>query len=316
MNILIFTDMEGPSGIDKPEMVDSSNPESFQQGRSFMTEDVNAAARGLRRAGAVKIDIFDGHGMGGNLIIDNLEEGVNYLGGGWMTNLRKMILGDEIRSYDALVLLGQHAAQGTRDGFLNHTNTGMSALRINGKFAGEAPQIAWLAGYFDVPTLMVVGDDALVREVNALLPGVEGIVVKTSQTPHRTTCIPVEEAHTLIEETAYRRMSEIGKIEPCKLSGPLEVEILFALEEPAKLLSEIVNFKKTGERAVTYIAADYIEAFFAYHSCRAVINASYYSLFVKWLRERDGGENLLNEYIAILRETYRDTTELFPDVKY
>jgi D-amino peptidase len=316
MNILIFADLEGPSGIDQPEMVDSSNPELYAKGRFFLTEDVNAAARGLKRAGAQRVDVFDGHGMGGNLIIENLEEGVHYLGGGWMTSLRKMIVGDEIRSYDALVLLGQHAAQGTRNGFLSHTNTGVSALRINGRFAGEAPQIAWLAGYWDVPTLMVVGDDAVVREVHALLPGVQGIAVKTSQTRHRTTCTPIDEAHTLIEETAFRRLRKVTEIKPCQLSGPIQVEIFFAFEEPAELLAQIVNFEKTGEKVVAYLAQDYLEAFGAYHSCRVMIQAAYRSMFTQWLSEKEDGKELVGQYLAILRDRFRDTTELFPEVSY
>ena len=316
MNVLVFVDMEGPSGIDQPEMVDTSNPELYEKGRFFATEDVNAAVRGLKRAGAQQVDVFDGHGMGGNLIVENLDEGVHYLGGGWMTNLRKMVVDDEIRSYDALVLLGQHAAQGTKNGFLSHTNTGMSALRINGKFAGEAPQIAWLAGSYDVPTLMVVGDDAVVREVHALLPGVQGIVVKTSQTRHRTTCIPVDEAHALIEETAFERLRAVGEIEPCQLSGPIQVEIFFAFDEPAELLAQIVRFEKTGEKAVTYLAQDYLEAFWAYHSCRVMIQAAYRSMFVQWMREREDGKPLVSQYLGILRDRFKDTTELLPEVAY
>jgi D-amino peptidase len=316
MKILIFSDMEGPSGIDQPEMVDTSYPDPYAKGQFFTTEDVNAAVRGLKRAGAQQVDVFDGHGMGGNLIVENLEEGIHYLGGGWMTNLRQMIVEDEIRSYDALVLLGQHAAQGTRNGFLSHTNTGMSALRINGKFAGEAPQIAWLAGYWDVPTLAVVGDDAVVREVHALLPGVQGIVVKTSQARHRTACLPIDEAHALIEETVFNRLREVEKIEPCHLPEPIQVEILFAFEEPAKLLAQIVKFEQTDEKVVTYLAQDYLEAFWAYHSCRVMIQAAYRSMFVQWMREREDGKEFVGQYLGILQDMFRDTTELFPEVAY
>jgi D-amino peptidase len=297
-------------------MVDTSHPELWEKGRVLTTEDVNAAVRGLRKAGAQQIDVFDGHGMGGNLIVEKLDEGVHYLGGGWMTTLRKMIVGDEIRSYDALVLLGQHAAQGTRNGFLSHTNTGMSALRINGRFAGEAPQIAWLAGYNDVPTLLVVGDDAVVRETEALLPGVQGLVVKRSETRHRTTCIPLDEAHALIEASAYGRLTDVGEIAPCRLPGPFDVEILFAFEEPAELLAQIVGFEKTEERVVRYVTQDYLEAFWAYHSCRMVIQAAYRSLFVQWLSEQEDGKAFVGQYLGMLRERFKDTTELFPEVAY
>jgi D-amino peptidase len=281
-----------------------------------MTQDVNAAVRGMRRAGVESIDVFDGHGMGGNIIVEDLEREVNYLGGGWMTKLREMILEDEIQSYNALLLLGQHAAQSTRDGFLSHTNTGMSALRINGQFTGEAPQIAWLAGYFDIPTLIAVGDDALVREVDALISQVQGVAVKTSTTVHKTRCMPIDEAHKLIENSAYQRMKAVNDVQPCMLSGNFNIEIFFAVEEAADMLAEVVNFNKTGDRVVTYQAADYLEAFFAYHSCRVMITAAYRTMFVNWLRGRDGGEELVNEYLGILRDNFKNTSELFPEVIY
>ncbi len=316
MNILIFTDMEGPSGIDDPNMMEESHPELVEKGRKFATQDVNAAVRGLERAGATKIDVFDGHGMGGNLIVEDLSAGVNYLGGGWMTNLRQMIFQDQIRPYDALVLLGQHAAEGTRDGFLRHTNTGFSALRMNGKFAGEAPQLAWLAGHFDVPTLLVAGDDAVAREVGALLPGVKSVVVKTSTSRHSTTCIPIDEAHALIEQAAYQRLKDVRAIEPCQLAGPIKVEIFLAAAEAAEMLSQVVNFCKTADRVVAYLAQDYVEAFLAYHSCRVMIQATYRSMFTQWLAEREGGPELISEYTNVLRDKFEDNSELFPAVKY
>ncbi|MFX0065845.1 MAG: M55 family metallopeptidase [Candidatus Hermodarchaeota archaeon] len=315
MNILIFTDMEGPSGIDDPKMT-GDDPEAYEKGRHFMTEDVNAAIRGLKKNGATNIDVFDGHGMGGNVLVQNLEKNANYLGGGWMTKLQEMIKEDKIKSYDGLVLLGQHAAEGTRDGFISHTNTGSTALKINEKFAGEAPQIAWLAGYYDVPTLMVVGDDAVIRETNALLPGVEGVVVKTSTSRKETTCIPIEEAHSKIEEIAYKQLKRVNELKPCKLHGPIKVEIFFALEEPADNLSQIVNFQRSGNKTVTYLAEDYLEAFNAYHSCRIMVKIQFRSMFLKWLKEREEGKHLIDEFNKMLPEMFTNLSKEFPVVKY
>ena len=90
MKVLIWSDMEGPSGIDSREMfVDSA---LYRVAKSYATQDVNAAIRGTRKADAqAKIDIFDGHGMGGNLLKEELESGCSLLGGGWMTRFFKMV---------------------------------------------------------------------------------------------------------------------------------------------------------------------------------------------------------------------------------
>jgi len=177
MHVLLWSDMEGPSGIDDHEMF--ADAAMYETARSYATQDVNAAIRGIRKADAqATIDIFDGHGMGDNLLQEELESGCNFLGGGWMTRFYEMVKSREVEKYDAVLLLGQHAAEGTVDGFMSHTNTGETALRVNGKNAGEAPQLAWLFGHFNVPVLLVVGDDAVVREANALLLGIATVSVK------------------------------------------------------------------------------------------------------------------------------------------
>ncbi len=82
------------------------------------------------------------------------------------------------------------------------------------------------------------------------------------------------------------------------------------------MLSEMVNFRKTGEKVVTFFARDYIEAFLAYHSCRVMIQACYRLMFVRWLEERDGGKELIGEFTGILQDMFKDTTGLFPEVEY
>ncbi len=72
MRILIWNDMEGPTGIDRSEMFEDSN--LYEQARILATDDVNAAINGINRANPeALIDIFDGHGMGGNLILERLK---------------------------------------------------------------------------------------------------------------------------------------------------------------------------------------------------------------------------------------------------
>jgi D-amino peptidase len=174
MNVLIWSDMEGPSGIDDREMF--ADETMYKIARSHATQDVNAAIQGIRKVDVqANIGIFDGHGMGGNLLEKELESGCDLLGGGWMTRFYQMVKSREVAKYDGVLLLGQHAAEGTVDGFMSHTNTGDTALRVNGKDAGEAPQLAWLFGHFNVPVVLLVGDDAVVREANALLPGIETV---------------------------------------------------------------------------------------------------------------------------------------------
>jgi D-amino peptidase len=261
--------MEGPSGVDDHEMF--ADAAMCKTARSFATQDVNAAIRGIRKADAqAKIDIFDGHGMGDNLLKEELESGCNLLGGGWMTRFYDMVKSREVAKYDAVLLLGQHAAEGTVDGFMSHTNTGDTALRVNGKDAGEAPQLAWLFGHFNVPVVLLVGDEAVVREANALLPGIATVSVKKAITRDKAKSIPLEAAHKLIYEVSFKAIRNLKAFKPQRLSSPVRIDILYSEKQMASTAARFPRTERTGENKVTYIADDYLEGWLAYNTCRVV----------------------------------------------
>jgi len=190
MRFLVCADVEGASGVGSDSMLSG---DSFQQVRELITGDVNACARGIHRAAPdAKIDLFDAHGLGGNILEANLDQGVSLLGGGWIDTLFPLVSEGRLGTYDGLFLVGQHAANGTRNGFISHTNSEFAALRVNDRDAGEAEQLAWLAGAHSVPTLLVVGDDATGREVNALLLGVRTVSVKTALDRKRLSADPLK----------------------------------------------------------------------------------------------------------------------------
>ncbi|MHA1211564.1 MAG: M55 family metallopeptidase [Candidatus Heimdallarchaeota archaeon] len=271
MRILIWNDMEGPSGIDDRKMLDDEA--LYPTAKQYATDDINAAIRGIRKSHPEAIiDIFDGHGMGNNLLLEKLESGVNYLGGGWMTTFYSMVKEEELDKYTAVMLLGQHAADGTEKGFVCHTNTGLTGFKVNGKFAGEAPQIAWLFGHFDVPVLLVVGDDATSREAKALLPGITTVIVKEALSKTQAKSIPLEEAHKQIEVAAFETLSNLSKCKPFKVDLPVSIEIHYFAKEMADIHEKFPRTERIGEYSVKYLAEDYLEGWLAYNIARPIVN--------------------------------------------
>ena len=63
MRVLIMCDMEGVSGIVAWQQVDGG-AEMYEEGRRLYTEEVNAAVRGAKAAGADEIVVVDCHGAG------------------------------------------------------------------------------------------------------------------------------------------------------------------------------------------------------------------------------------------------------------
>src|SRR5688500_20226722 len=63
MNVLIMSDMEGVSGIVKWAQVNGGAP-MYEEGRRLYTEEINAAVRGAKAAGASRSIAVDCHGAG------------------------------------------------------------------------------------------------------------------------------------------------------------------------------------------------------------------------------------------------------------
>ena len=80
MKVFIVSDMEGVSGIVKWQQTDGAKEKrAYHEGRELYTEEINAAVRGAKSAGATEIVVMDCHGAGGDwsfnsLIGDSLEK--------------------------------------------------------------------------------------------------------------------------------------------------------------------------------------------------------------------------------------------------
>jgi D-amino peptidase len=63
VKVFVVSDMEGVSGFVNWEQV-SGGESLFEEGRKLYTEEINAAVRGAKAAGATEIVVMDCHGAG------------------------------------------------------------------------------------------------------------------------------------------------------------------------------------------------------------------------------------------------------------
>ena len=124
MRVVIFCDMEGVSCIETWEQV-MSGTAIYQECRKLYTDEMNAAVRGARAAGATEIIVVDCHGAGGDhnfksFVPDRLESGAEYVFGyPWARYITPFEQG-----CDAVLFVGAHAMAGTPNGLLCHTEIG------------------------------------------------------------------------------------------------------------------------------------------------------------------------------------------------
>lgn len=258
--ILIVTDIEGISGIDNVRMIQYGF-RKFEEGRVRVTEDVNAAVRGLRTAGAAEILVVDSHGSGGpnkNIIPEKLERGVKLFQEG---PVYKRLKKAADKSVDAAVFVGFHAMADTKDGFLRHTITLEPRIRMNGRPVGETVIDAYALAEYGIPVIMVTGDQALIREASTFVPRAETVQVKTSVDCKTTNCLPLPEARRLIETAAKRALSRIDGFLPTRIDTPIETDVSFSTKEQTDLCETIPRAKRKGENTISYIAEDWNEAY-------------------------------------------------------
>lgn len=251
--------MEGICGVDDWRAI-AHGFEEFEDGRVQITEDVNAAIRGLRAAGVGEIVVVDAHGSGGankNLIPEKLEVGVElHQERSTRDRLQKAL----DRCYDAAVFIGFHPMADTEDGFFPHTITLVPRIKVNGIPVGETAITAYTLGEYGIPVIMVTGDQALIREARSFLPGVEVVKVKTSSSKRETKSLPPVKARELIEGTAYCAVSKIRELRPLMVEKPVEIEMSFPNEDYAGLAARLPRTARIGNISVSYTAENWAEA--------------------------------------------------------
>lgn len=224
MHILILTDLEGVSGVDKFEMM-TEGTAGFEQARENITKDVNITIEGAFAGGATKVTVIDGHGHYNNIIDDMLDSRAERL------NIKDFcVMNVSDMKYDGLFVTGAHAMAGTENAFLDHTQAAISwfEYKLNGEPCGEIGMLAYLVGLNNIPLLMVNGDEAACREVEALVPGVVTAAVKTANERNVATCYPEAEVNEKIFNAAKKGAESIGKIKALKLTMPAIMELTYS----------------------------------------------------------------------------------------
>ena len=262
MDVYISADIEGITGLVSWSQCSRPDGGSFDYAfaRRMMTHDVNAAVRGARRAGAGRIVVKDSHGNSKNLLIEDLEPGVELVSGhGAGTD--GMMQGIDA-TFGLAMLVGYHARAGTLGGIMEHTITGgVHRLWINGEETGEMGLSAGVAGVYGVPLAMVSSDAAGCAEASALVTGVETAVTKEGVGRYMGRLLHPSETALLIEAAAERAVRRASSLAPKRFTEPTTVRVEFNRAEEADMGAKLASHPRridgyTLERAFdTYAEA-------------------------------------------------------------
>ena len=230
MKVFIVSDMEGVAGIVKWQQTTGGEP-LYDEGRRLYTEEINAAVRGARAAGATEIVVMDCHGAGGAYSFNSLLPELLDPGCEFVVQQKWTEYIDFLRDgCDAALFVGMHAKAGTPDGVMSHTVSGRAwrNLEFNGVSVGETGINAALCGHWGCPALLVTGDRAVCREGRELL-GERLTTVEVKQGLGRFSArqLPAARARELIEDGARRALQDLSAVPPYDPGRPCELRIEF-----------------------------------------------------------------------------------------
>jgi D-amino peptidase len=233
MRIYIMTDMEGVAGVLNADDYLLPGARYYEVARELVTLETNAAIEGLLEAGATEFLVVDGHGPGA----------INPL---LLHPVARLLAGRPVgypfgcdASFDAAIIVGQHAKSNADGGHLSHTGSfAIEDLTINGRSLGEMGCNFLCASYFGVPTILVTGDCAACDEARELVPNIETACVKegirrgsaTGLTPEQNKLfngaaihLHPQRARQVIREAARRALERRHEIKPFWMEPPYEL---------------------------------------------------------------------------------------------
>lgn len=255
--VYISADMEGIAGVVTGEQLGPQGFE-YQRFREFMTNEVLAAIEGARAAGATEILVGDSHGNGQNLLIEKFPKDVQIVRAWPRPHL--MVQGID-STFDAVLFVGYHAGTTNPEGVRAHTmsSANFADVRLNGVSVPESGLSAAVAGHFGVPVVLITGDEAAVKEAQALLGDVEGAVVKWPLGFHSARTLTPEASCELIREKAKAAVARASARKPYRVKTPVELELRFKNYRPAEVLAYLPNVERADAHTVRFRGKDALE---------------------------------------------------------
>lgn len=258
MKIFISADIEGISGVVNNTQTGPGGYD-YNRARLLMTKEVNAAIEGALEAGADEIIVNDSHGPMTNILIEELNPNAQLITG--TPKIQGMMEGLD-SSFDAAILIGYHGRMNSK-GVLSHSYHGkiIYNISINGMDSGEFYINSCVSGHYNVPVIMVSGDNILHDEVKAINKDIEAVVVKTSHGRYCAQCLTPSAVHSKIKEGAKKAIKNIANIKPVNMGNDITMEVTFIRSGYAEAAAIMPGTDLVAPNKVSYKAKSALEAY-------------------------------------------------------
>jgi D-amino peptidase len=150
---------------------------------------------------------------------------------------------------------------GTMNAFLDHTDDSLRWLNyyVNNRRMGELGMWAMVAGHFNVPMLMVAGDEAACVEARQFFDPLECAVVKRGVGRSRAVLVDTGEATRRIQEAARRAIQFVGKGRAFRPFLPMEVRLELTRSDYCDSFAENPRNERLDARSVRRFSTSYLD---------------------------------------------------------
>lgn len=260
MKVFMHWDMEGASGLFEREQTwywePGTRESKKREGCDLLMADINSAAAAALAAGVDELIISDTHHGGGNIVPEKMlkDPRITYLWQprGYQDGMYRWLPGLD-HTVDALMLPGHHAKAFTEGAFLPHGWTlEWCDFRINGQSVGELGMESCYAGHWDVPLILMQGDEAACAEAEEQFPGVVTACVKRALSRDLCTGLDPESARQLMAERVAEAIAKLrtAKPRPYNPTLPMTVSIRMSSTEGAEKAAQRPDVKRVDEYTV------------------------------------------------------------------
>jgi D-amino peptidase len=296
--ILLYVDMDGSSGVRRARQVLYPNPEYFSS-RQFITNDVNAAIRGLKAGGAGEIIVTDAHGSGNSEGPDVLLEKMDRRGTFLFRDAEFDPYIDILdSSYTAIVAVGMHARART-PGFMAHTVTLEPFYKVNGKPITESEIIAISAARYGIPVIMVAGDDVLEKQIHEAFPGAEYAVVKRAKGRADAELIPQAAVQAAIEKAARAAVGKLSSFKPYPVAPSYRFEVGYWNARQTELALSIPGTTKVDSATIGYTTKTFKEGYERSLKANQMARLDAMRWLVQAVRARPEGKKIMSDYLDL-----------------
>ncbi|MGG0643874.1 M55 family metallopeptidase [Sporosarcina gallistercoris] len=258
MKLFVSVDMEGIAGLPDETFVDSQR-HNYERARRIMTGEANAIASAAFETGVKEVLVNDSHSKMNNLLVEEMHPDAELITG----EVKPLSMVQSLdETYTGAVFAGYHARAG-QPGVMSHTMIfGVRNIFINDVVVGELGFNAYVAGHYDVPVLMVAGDDGACREAEELIPGVVTAAVKQSISRSSVRTLHPTKAQTLLKVKMAEALEKRNEIKPLKAPDHPVMRIEFTNYGEAEWAAMMPGCViEEGTTIVRYEAKDIVEAY-------------------------------------------------------